>query len=84
MKPATRGAAVPAEAHRDRMERVGLVLTVGGVTILLAIFLLQGVLGGFAPLIGGLALDAAIVGPALMARKVAARLSRRLPRWLGW
>lgn len=77
-------AAVPQGSGRVKLERIGLVLTVGGVAVLVAIFLLQGLLGGFVPLIGGLALNAAIVGPALMARPAATRLGRRLPRWLGW
>ena len=84
MKPATRGVAVPPETRRVGLERVGLALTVGGGAALAAVFLLQGQLGGFAPLVGGLALNATIVGPALMARRVAGRLGRRLPRWLGW
>ncbi|MEK6720994.1 MAG: hypothetical protein AABZ33_10045 [Chloroflexota bacterium] len=84
MKTTTRGAAVPPETRRGGLERVGLALTVGGGAGLAAVFLLQGQLGGFAPLIGGLALNAAIVGPVLIARRAAARLGRRLPRWLGW
>jgi hypothetical protein len=56
----------------------------GGGAVLAAVFLLQDQLGGFVPLVGGLALNATIVGPALMARRAAGRLGRRLPRWLGW
>jgi hypothetical protein len=82
-RPPRHGAA-PQEPRRVGLERIGLALTVGGLAVLVAVVLLQDLLGGSAPLIGGLALNAAIVGPALMARRAAARLSRRLPRWLGW
>lgn len=84
MNRTPRDAAVPQGSGRVKLERIGLVLTVGGVAVLVAVVLLQGPLGGLAPLIGGLALNAAIVGPALMARRAATRLGRRLPRWLGW
>lgn len=75
---------MPADPRHDRLERVGVVVTLGGIALLVAVFVLQGPLGGFAPLVGGLALNATIVGPALVARRSVQRLAKRLPRWLGW
>ncbi len=76
--------ATKDEPWPDRLERVGAVLTVVGIAALAGVLLLQDQLGGATPLIGGLALNAAIVGPMFAGRRLAPRLRDRLPRWLGW
>lgn len=68
----------------DRIELVGAILTVVGIAVLVGVLLLQDRVGAATPLVGGLALNAAIVGPVLAARRLGPRLRERLPPWLGW
>ncbi|HVA85364.1 MAG TPA: hypothetical protein VNF73_03485 [Candidatus Saccharimonadales bacterium] len=71
-------------ARNDRLGRIGAGLTLVGAAVLIGVDALQGHLGGFAFVIGGLALNALIVGPALFARRWIPRLRKWLPGWLGW
>lgn len=68
----------------DRIERVGVILTVVGIALLVVVLVLQDGVGTATPLVGGLALNAAIIGPVLAARRLGPRLRKRLPSWLGW
>ncbi len=74
----------PTETNRDRIVTAGVVLTLLGIVGLMVVIVFQGTIGGAVPLLGGLALNAAIVGPALIARRFGPRLLAKLPRWLGW
>lgn len=74
----------PVENRPDRLVIVGVVITVFAIVGLVAVFLFQESISGAVPLLGGLALNAAIIGPALIARRFGPRLLAKLPRWLGW
>lgn len=68
--------------RRRRILAVGLVA--GGALAIALTFAAPAIVGAAGPLIGGLGLNALIVGVFVAVREPAARLRRRLPPWLPW
>lgn len=66
-----------------RRSRVGPWLIVAGL-VMVALALGTDVLGSATPLIGGLGLNAAIVGAIFSLEWLVPRLRKHLPPWLGW
>ncbi|MBI3752037.1 MAG: hypothetical protein HY263_10350 [Chloroflexi bacterium] len=74
----------PRPPSRDVLPIIGVVLTIAGLAGLVLVLAAPDVVGGASGLIGGLALNAFIVGPALILRRFESTLRRLIPPWLPW
>ena len=70
----------PRPSRRSRLARWLLVIGLAMVALALG----TDVLGSARPLIGGLGLNAAIVGAIFSLEWLVPRLRKHLPPWLGW